>query len=119
MRPRKSSTVLLENVKALRKASRATGAAIWGALAERMEATRRNKVAVNLSRLNRAVGRGETAAVPGKVLGSGKIDHPVTVAAFQFSTAARRRIEEAGGKPIGILELLQENPEGSGVKLIA
>jgi len=119
MRPRKSNPVLLEQVRALRKASKASGAAIWTALAERLEATRRNRVAVNLSRVSRVVAQGETAAVPGKVLGSGRIDHAVTVAAFDFSAEARRKIEEGGGKPMTIMELLRENPKGSGVKLIA
>jgi len=118
MRSRKSNPVLLENVKALRKASRTSGAAIWTALVERLEAGGRNRVVVNLSRLNRSVGKGETAAVPGKVLGSGRLDHAMTVAAFEFSAAARRRIDEIGGKPLTIMELLRDNPKGSGVRLI-
>ncbi len=118
MKSIKSNAVLLENIRALRKAWRSCRAGIWAALAEQLEANSRNKVVVNLSRLNRSVREGEVVAVPGKVLGAGKVGHAMTVAAFEFSATARRRIEEGGGKPMTIMELLRQNPKGLGVKLV-
>jgi len=56
--------------------------------------------------------------VPGKVLGAGKIDHPLHVAAFAFSEQARLKILKAKGKCLSILELVERNPKGTNVKII-
>ena len=56
--------------------------------------------------------------VPGKVLGAGKIDHPVSVAAFAFSEQARSKILKAKGKCLFISDLVKKNPKGTGVKII-
>jgi len=58
------------------------------------------------------------AVIPGKALGAGIIDHPVTVAAFNFSEKAKRKIEAAGGKCLTIEELAEANPKGSNVKIL-
>ena len=55
--------------------------------------------------------------MPGKVLGSGTLDHSVTVAAWNFSENAYKKISKIG-KVITIKKLLEENPKGSGVKII-
>jgi len=60
----------------------------------------------------------ETVVVPGKVLGAGKIDHPINVAAFAFSDQARLKILKAKGKCLSILELMKKNPKGANVKII-
>lgn len=56
--------------------------------------------------------------VPGKVLGAGKMDHPIHVAAFAFSDQARQKILKAKGKCLSILELAKKNPKGTNVKII-
>ena len=71
-----------------------------------------------MSRINRNTKRGETIVVPGKVLGAGRIDHPVKVAAFTFSDQARSKIWNAKGNCLSILELIKENPDGTNVKVI-
>ncbi len=91
---------------------------LWRDLAERLLRPRRSRAEVNLSRLNRYSGEGTTVVVPGKVLAAGKLDHALTVAAFKFSGAARRKIARAGGKAISIQELLEQNPEGKNVVLM-
>ena len=80
--------------------------------------SRRRRIAVNVSRLNSYPKEGETAVVPGKVLGAGKIDHPLHVAAFAFSEQARLKILKAKGKCLSILELVERNPKGTNVKII-
>ena len=40
--------------------------------------------------------------LPIKVLGRGEVDHALTITAHKFSTEARRKIEAAGGKAVGI-----------------
>lgn len=79
---------------------------------------KRRRVAVNLSRINRYTKENDEVIVPGKVLGSGVINHPVKVAAFTFSDKARSKIIKAKGKCLTIPELAEMNPKGSNVKII-
>jgi len=87
-------------------------------MADRLSHSRGRRVAVNVSRLNRYTKEEETVAVPGKVLGAGKIDHPINVAAFAFSDQARTKILRAKGKCLSILDLVKNNPKGANVKVI-
>lgn len=102
----------------LRELGKEKRAKIWSELADRLDGPRRSRAEVNLSQISRYTGEGETVVVPGKVLAAGKLDHPLTVAAFRFSAAARRKVAAAGGKALTIKQLLEENPSGAGVKLM-
>jgi large subunit ribosomal protein L18e len=73
---------------------------------------------VNISRINRHTKAGDTVVVPGKVLGAGNLDHPVTVAAFKFSKQAKEKILKTGGACVTIEELIERNPKGSLVRVI-
>ena len=66
---------------------------------------KKSKRVVNISKINALTKKGDTVAVPGKVLGNGSINHPVIVAAQAFSTSAKQKIEAAGGKALAIKEL--------------
>ncbi|RLE82243.1 MAG: 50S ribosomal protein L18e [Thermoprotei archaeon] len=102
----------------LRKQARAHGAPIWRYVAELLLKPRRQRIAVNISKINRYTNPNETVVVPGKVLGSGKLEHPVTVAAWSFSKKALEKIVKAGGKAIYIHEFIEQNPRGSNVKIL-
>ncbi len=91
---------------------------MWRALAEGLDSSKRRRVVVNLSRIDRNTREGDVVAVPGKVLSSGGLTHPVTVAAFQFSGMAKRKIELAGGRAIGLMELLGEEVKPSEIKVM-
>jgi large subunit ribosomal protein L18e len=41
-----------------------------------------------------------------------------TVAAFSFSEGAKEKIEESGGRVLSIRDLMDENPNGKGVKIL-
>jgi len=109
---------LLTVIRSLRKKARDSNAPIWRDVAECLSSSKRRRVAVNLSRLNRHTRAKETVVVPGKVLGAGKLDHPISVAAFSFSTQARLKISKAKGKCLSIFDLLDANPDGSNVKIM-
>jgi large subunit ribosomal protein L18e len=87
-------------------------------LADELERQRRRRVEVNLSKINRLCKENEVVVVPGKVLGFGKLDKPLTIAAWKFSGSAERKIKEAKGKVMSIRELVEQNTRGSGVKII-
>jgi large subunit ribosomal protein L18e len=108
----------MELIRFLRKQGRENNASIWRDIAKRLGSPSRKNVVVNLSRLNRYTKKSEVVAVPGKVLSTGKIDHPVTVAAFAFSQKAREKVASARGKCLSFSELVKKNPKGSNVKII-
>lgn len=114
-----TNIVLRKTIRMLRKYANMYKAPIWADIAERLEVPRRKRIVVNVSRINRYTKPGDVVVVPGKVLGAGRIDHPVTVAAIAFSETAIRKIKEAGGRVLHILQLVEENHRGSNVKIIA
>jgi len=118
LEPAKTNPVLLHTIEALRLAARTHTAPVWRALADRLEGSRKHWSEVNLSRLDRYSAKGEVLAVPGVLLATGTLAHPVTVAAFHTSHAARVKVEAAGGKVLNLLELAKEHPRGSGVRIL-
>jgi len=109
---------LIELIRFLKKHSRENKAEIWESIAERLAKPKRKRIAVNISRLKRFTQKNDVVAVPGKVLGAGEINHPITVAAFAFSEKAKEKIMKAKGKCLSISELAKKNPKGSNVKII-
>ncbi|RLG38913.1 50S ribosomal protein L18e [Candidatus Alkanophaga liquidiphilum] len=121
---RRRRRVLSKNVRTVRlieelkKKAKEEGVALWKDVAERLEKPRRRYAEVNLSKINRYSKDDEIILVPGKVLGSGKLERKVAVAALSFSKSAYESIN-AVGRCMSIEELMKENPEGSNVRIIA
>jgi len=115
---RSQNPELLDVIRSLRKKAKENDAVIWRDVAERLSSSRRRRVAVNLSVLNRYTKEKETVVVPGKVLSAGKLEHPISVAAFAFSKQARTKISNAKGMCLTILELLKDNPKGSNIRIM-
>ena len=90
----------------------------WKRIIEECEKPRRNRRAVNLYKLNRLTKPGDIVYVPGKVLGTGKIDHPITISAFGFSKAAYEKLVKSGSTILTTREFAEKYPTGSGVKII-
>jgi large subunit ribosomal protein L18e len=109
---------LIKLVHFLRNSSVANDAAVWRAAADQLKGTRSRRREVNISRIARSTSTNQTVLIPGKVLGSGRIGHPVRVAAFKFSASAAKGIAEAGGECLSIRELVDSNPKGIGIKIL-
>ena len=109
---------LIALIRDLKKKSRENQTELWRYLAERLSGSKRSRIAVNVSRLNRYTKEGDTIAVPGKVLGAGKADHPMTIAAFAFSARAQAKIQKAKGNCLSIRDLMEKNPSGKNVKVM-
>ena len=114
----KTNPQLLDLISGLKKQSREKEVPIWRDIALRLERPTRNYPEVNLSRINRYTKENDQILVPGKVLGAGELDHPLTVAAVGFSENARTKITAAGGSCLSIEELMNKNPEGSRVRIM-
>jgi len=119
MRPVETTNPELINlIRLLKKKSRENEARIWRDLARRLSSSRRRRTTVNVSHLSRHTQQRETVVVAGKVLGAGKIDHPISVAAFAFSDQAKFKILKARGKCLSIPDLVKKNPKGTSVKIV-
>ena len=109
---------LKETIRTLRDASRKRDQKIWAAVAEGLDKPKRSRVSVNLSRINRHTQPGDVVAVPGKVLSSGELDHPVTVAAYSFSEGARKKIAQTEGRAVPLTSLLEEQVDPSKIRIL-
>jgi len=105
-------------IAALKDEARQNEVAIWRDVAKKLEKPGRNYAQVNLSKINRYAKDGETVLIAGKVLGSGLLEKAVTVAAYNFSATAMKKIAEVGGKCLTIEQIMEENPKGSGIRIL-
>jgi large subunit ribosomal protein L18e len=109
---------LIQLIRLLKKESREKEANIWHDVAEQLSQPRSQRAAVNLSSINRNTKRSDIVLVPGKILGTGTLNHAITVAAFSISDKAKAKLEAAKAKYLTIQELLEKNPKGSNVKIM-
>ncbi len=114
----KTNPRLSDLISLLKTTSRENEANIWRDIADRLEGPARNYAEVNLSKISRYAANGDTIIVPGKVLGSGALETPVTIAALNFSASASEKIREANGACMSIEELVSANPKGSRVRVL-
>ena len=114
----KTNPRLSDLIAQLKAASRETDAAVWRDIADRLEKPRSRHAEVNLGRIDRYARESETVVVPGKVLGSGRLRTDVTVAAVDFSSSAATKIDQVG-ESVPLEQLLEENPDGTDVRVIA
>ena len=107
----KSNPELQKTIETLRKKAYDEKSNLWLRIAEDLEKPSRQRIAVNVSRINRVAKEGETIIVPGKVLASGDLEKNVTVIAWQFSNSALKKISEKG-KALSLKEALKSKLEG-------
>jgi large subunit ribosomal protein L18e len=115
---RSTNPELIQLVRFLKKQGREKQANIWLDVAEHLAKPKAQRVSVNLSRINRHTEKRDMIVVPGKVLGTGALNHPVTVAAFGASEKAKEKLAAAKAKYLSIAELVEKNPKGANVKII-
>ena len=115
----KTNPRLSSLIAELKTVSRDTDAdvGVWQDVADRLEKPRRTHAEVNLGRIERYAEEEETVVVPGKVLGSGVLEKEVTVAAVDFSSTARKKIEQVGDA-VSLEQYVEQNPEGANVRVI-
>ena len=113
----KTNPRLQSLIAELKAVARDSGAGVWQDVADRLEKPRRTHAEVNLGRIERYAREDETVVVPGKVLGSGALEKSVTVAAVDFSSTARKKIDQVG-EPVSLEQVVQNNPDGTNVRVI-
>jgi len=118
MKRKTSNPQLQFLIDELKKLSKQENVKIWKRIASDLEKPTRKKRQVNISKINRYTQENETIIVPGKVLGSGSLDHKLTIAAFNFSRGAIEKIREANAMPLSIIDVMKKNPKGAKMRII-
>ena len=109
---------LAKLIETLKELALKENAPIWKRIAKELNKPTRQRIVVNLMKINKYVNENEIALVPGKVLSMGELTKKLTVAAFQFSERAKEKIIKSGGKALTIEELIKQNPKGSNTRII-
>lgn len=118
MRTGPTNPILVNLIEDLKQKSEEQNVNIWGRVAEDLTKPSRERRIVNLSNININTKNNEIIVVPGKVLGTGDLDHKITIAAFQFSGSALEKIKKSGSKILSITELAKESPKGRKIRII-
>jgi len=113
-----ATSLIQENIWTLRRASKKNKAPIWRALERELSRPRRNRREVNVGALADKTADGQVIVVPGKVLGSGEIGHKLTLCAITISESATKKINACGGKLVTLSNLVEQYPDGKGVRVI-
>jgi large subunit ribosomal protein L18e len=118
MRTVPTNPVLQKLVEDFRKEGWSRDIALFKRIAEDLEKPTRQRRIVNISRINHYARDNEYVIVPGKVLGEGNLEKPITIAAFSFSKSALRAIKEANAKAVELSALLKEDVKGKRMRLL-
>jgi len=113
-----TNSELNDTVTFLKVKARENKAKIWSVTAEQLSRPRGGRAVLDLNHISRASKPDAIVLVPGKVLASGYLKHPVTIGAFQFSHDAKSKIERTGGKCMAIKEFVTKYPKGSNVQIL-
>lgn len=111
------SADLVELIRKFRTKSIESKQNFWKAVAKNLEKPNRRQRQVNLSRVSRVTKKGETIVIPGKVLASGNLEHPVTIYALNSSLAAKEKVEKIKGNLQDMSDLLKLK-DAKGVRII-
>jgi large subunit ribosomal protein L18e len=109
---KKTNPDLVETLIKIKKHSK------WIEVASLMSGSRRNRIQMNLGKINQEAKEGETIVVPGKVLSQGELDKKLKVVAFSFSENARKKISDSKGEAVLILDEIKKNPDFKGIKVL-
>jgi len=110
----KENPELVELIEMCRKSR----SGFWKKIGHELSKSRKMWASVNVSKIDKYVKDSAKVAVPGKVLGTGKLTKKVHVYAFDYSQSAKREIEASGGKAGYLRDLIKENKTGKDVMII-
>ncbi len=112
------NTILQSIIRDLEVLSKKEKVAIWKRVAADLQKPTRAKREVNVAKLAQYAKDSETMLVPGKILGTGQIDIPISVVGYAISDAAKAKIIAAKGTCKTIEEEMKKNPKGSKLRII-
>jgi len=114
----KSNIQLQGLIDELKKQSSQQKVPLWKRIASDLEKPTRQRRIVNLSKINKFTKKDEAVIIPGKVLGTGELDHQVTIAAFNFSKQAVDKIRKSNSTIYSIYDFMKKNPQGKKTRIL-
>ena len=90
----------------------------WLEVAGILSKPRKNKLNINLEKINREAKEDEIIVIPGKVLGQGDLNKKLKIAALSFSEKAREKLLNAKAEILTMLEEIKKNPEAKGIRIL-
>jgi len=105
-------------IRFLKIKGRENKARIWTVAADQLSRPRKGRAVLNLNHVSRSTKPDSLVLVPGKLLGSGALNHRVVIGAFEYSAAARDKVERAGGQCMALKDFVTRYPKGSSVTIM-
>jgi len=109
---RKTNMEIVETIKL------ATKSPTWFKVAHILSGPKRHQIDVNLSQLDKDSKAGDTIVIPGKVLSQGELTKKLRLCALSFSEKALEKMKKTKSEAVTILEEIQKNPKGEGIKVL-
>ena len=114
----KTDKNLVNLIKEIKEHAAKENSGFWKRIAKELSNSTRRRRSVNIAKINQYTKEGEMVIVPGKVLGSGILDHKLTIYAYQFSEGAIEKINKTGAKAAFINEVIKESPKGKKIRIM-
>jgi len=95
-----------------------TKTGIWRRVSEILMKPSRNRPEINLYRLNKITKENDVVVIPGKLLGTGIVDHPITIGSLMVSELALKKLTEANCTYMSIDQLMKKYKKGSNVRIL-
>ncbi len=110
----------IENIVKLRLANQLRKAKrpVWTRVREILLQPKRREVEVNLYKLDQVTAANDVVVVPGKVLGIGKLTHPLTLAYVDASQTALASLKESKSNAVPLASFLEKNAGAKNVKIV-
>lgn len=109
---RKTSKLLVETIIAAKKNEN------WSKIAGILSSPRKNKININLEKIDEETKEGESILIPGKVLSQGQINKKIKVVALNFSEKAKDKLLKSKCDVLSIIEEIKKNPEAKNIKIL-
>ncbi len=90
----------------------------WMDVARIISGTRRNRLSVNLDKIDEEAEDGETIVVPGKILSQGDISKKIKIIALAFSKNAKEKLSKGKKEFTTIEEEIKKNPDAKGIRIM-
>ena len=108
----KRNLELVETVNACKKSE------AWVKICQDLLLPKRNRISVNLERIDKESKEGDTVIIPGKVLSQGEITKKIRIISFNYSTSAEEKLSKAKIDYSYIIDEIKKNPKATGVKIL-
>ena len=90
----------------------------WLEVASILAGPRKNKVNVNIEKINKEAKESEIIVVPGKVLSQGDTNKKLKIVALSFSDKAKEKLLKVKSEVSTILEEIKNNPQAKNIKVL-